>query len=121
MSGSVSLAATINFGVSRVVLLIVLFPEIPLSLRINLWRGKRLRSERQLQSGYMSPHSKSGSAHFQLFSQNPMQPDEQSQRGHDQNHGVESKHAKFDSEITFLQAEEHVRLAAAAIIVLLHL
>src|SRR4030095_2299725 len=65
--------------------------------------------------------SKSASSHFQLFSQNPMQHDKQCECGHDQHHRVESEDAKCDSEIPFLQTEEHVRLAAAAVIVLLHL
>jgi hypothetical protein len=61
------------------------------------------------------------SHHFQLLSQNPMQPNEQSKCGYKQNHCVKRKHANFESEITFLQAEEHVGFFAAAIIVLFHL
>src|SRR5258708_32279158 len=61
------------------------------------------------------------SAHFQLFSQDPVQRDKQYECGYDQHHGVESKHAERDSEIAFLETEEHVRLIAAAVVVLLHL
>src|SRR6266567_5807915 len=61
------------------------------------------------------------SHYFQLLSQNPMQPNKQSKCGDNQNHCVKCKHANLESEVTFLQAEEHVRFFAAAIIVLFHL
>src|SRR4030095_10019527 len=112
MSGSVSLAATINFGVRRLVLLI-----LNLQRFLDFGRNNNFKAVPAV-AGW--PQSKSASAHLQLFSQNPMQPHEQCQRRHDQNYGVERKHAKLNSEITFLQSEEHVWLAAAAIIVLLH-
>src|SRR4030095_5103145 len=74
-----------------------------------------------IESGEVSPHSKSGSAHFQLFSQDEVQHDKQYECGHDEHCRVESKHAERDSEIALLKTEEHVRLIAAAVIVLLHL
>src|SRR5215467_9079773 len=72
-------------------------------------------------SGEVSPHFESVSAHFQLFSQNKMQHEQQYENGREQDHGVESEYTKRDSEITFLQTEEHVRLTAAPVIGLLHL
>src|SRR5215831_16727890 len=63
----------------------------------------------------------SGSAHFQLFSQDEVQQDKQYECGQDQHYRVESEHAERDSEIAFFKTEEHVRLIAAAIVVLLHL
>ena len=50
-----------------------------------------------------------------------MQQDKQCEGGPDQHDRVEREHAEGDSEIAFLETEEYVRLAAAAVIVLLHL
>jgi hypothetical protein len=61
------------------------------------------------------------SAHFQLFSQNPMQQNKQYEYGPEQDYRVESEYAERDSEIAFLETEENVWLAATAVIVLLHL
>src|SRR5204862_7678911 len=61
------------------------------------------------------------SQYFPLLSQNPMQQHEQSKHRCNQHYRVKGKHAKTDSEVTLLQTEEHVRLFAAAIIVLFHL
>ena len=50
-----------------------------------------------------------------------MQQDQQYEYGRDQHSRVESEHARRDSEIAFFRTEEHVRLIAAAVVVLLHL
>ena len=63
----------------------------------------------------------SGSANFQLLSQDEMQHEKQSECGYHQHYRIESEYAERDSEIAFLETEEHVRFIAAAVVVLLHL
>ena len=72
-------------------------------------------------SGDASPRFESGSAHFELLSQDEVQQDKQYECGYDQHSCVESEHAERDSEIAFLKTEEHVRLIATAVVGLLHL
>src|ERR1044071_2781436 len=110
MSGSCSLAATMRRARLIFVLLISNSRDSSTSLGIT-----------NCKSGDVSPHFESASAHFELFSQNPMQQDQQYNYGHDQHSRVESEHAKRNAEIAFLEAEKHVRLTATPVIGLLHL
>jgi hypothetical protein len=85
---------------------------------------KRLAVARQrctaLKRG-VNKNAESGSAHFQLFSQDEVEYEKQHECGHDQHYRVESEHAERNSEIAFLDTEEHVWFIAAAVVVLLHL
>src|SRR5512133_3404749 len=107
MSASCSLAATIRRAGLVFVLLIVRFQRF-----LDFARNDKLESDG------VSPIPKSGSANFQLFSQDPVQQDKQYERGHDKYNGVEGEHADRNSEIAFLETEKYIRLIAAAVIVL---
>ena len=124
------LAATIDFQIAQ--------DQCPfaVALKENEWIGRpKLRrvkhvgillarsDDKACRFSFCFTHkiSQSGSAHFQLFSQDPVQHDKQYECGHDQHHSVESEHAERDSEIAFLKTEEHVGLITAAVVVLLHL
>src|SRR6516162_2924147 len=110
MSGSCSLAATMRRAGLVFVLLISDSRDSSTSLGMT-----------NCKSGDVSPHFESASAHFELFSQNPMQQHQQYEYGHHQHSRVESEHAKRDSEIAFFETEKHVRLTATPVIGLLHL
>src|SRR4030095_2088833 len=108
-SSFASLAATMRGAVFVFVLLISDSRDSSTSL------GKT-----NYKSGDASPRFESGSAHFELLSQDEVQQDQQYEYGRDKHSRVESEHAKRDSEIAFLETEKHVRLTATPVIGLLH-
>src|SRR5450432_1468249 len=61
------------------------------------------------------------SSHLQLAAQDPVQEQEQAEARSDEHGGIEREDADGGAVIALLRAEENVRLAAAPVIVLLHL